>query len=111
MNYFHFLPIKNEVAAAHRKRANKSSVIAGILEARIFICPKMRWGEEDESLDDIQGEEVEDKELITIVRANPFLYNKSEKLYSNNEMKRLAWTTIGNSLSKKKTGMCKIYLH
>lgn len=71
----------------------------------------MRSEEEDEFLDNLQeSEELEDRELINIVRMNSFLYNKSEKLYSNNEMKRLAWTTIGNSLSKKKTGICKIYL-
>lgn len=48
--------------------------------------------------------ELDDKELILYVKANPFLYNKSEKLYSNHDMKNLTWDSIGNSLSSKKTG-------
>lgn len=55
--------------------------------------------EEDIFQDD---DELNDKELITIVRANPFLYNKSDKLYSNSEVKRLAWAAIGEGLSKKR---------
>ncbi|XP_071580686.1 uncharacterized protein [Temnothorax nylanderi] len=48
--------------------------------------------------------ELDDKELIMCVKANPFLYNKSEKMYSNTDLKNLAWDSIGNSLTKKKTG-------
>ncbi|XP_039303005.1 uncharacterized protein LOC113003433 isoform X2 [Solenopsis invicta] len=51
-----------------------------------------------------ENDELDDQELITIVKANPFLYDKSDKLYSNSEVKRLAWATVGEGLSKKKTG-------
>ncbi|KAL0120336.1 hypothetical protein PUN28_008174 [Cardiocondyla obscurior] len=61
--------------------------------------------EDGNLLDDISESKELDKEIISIVRANRFLYNKNEKLYSNTQMKRLAWTTIGENLSKKKTGV------
>ncbi|XP_071637021.1 uncharacterized protein [Temnothorax longispinosus] len=57
--------------------------------------------DDDEFEDEL---ELNDKELIMCVRANPFLYNKSDKRYSDNELKNLAWDQIGNSLTKKKTG-------
>lgn len=73
----------------------------------------MGWeDEEEEFMDDVQErEEVDDKELITLVRANPVLYNKAEKLYSNSEVKRLSWATIGNHLSKKKTGIFARFIY
>lgn len=49
-------------------------------------------------------DDIDDKEIIMCVKANPFLYNKSEKMYSNNEMKKMAWNTIGDSLTNKKSG-------
>ncbi|RLU19402.1 hypothetical protein DMN91_007959 [Ooceraea biroi] len=49
-------------------------------------------------------DELDDKELISCVKANPLLYDKSEKFYSNSEVKRLIWEDIGNNLTNKKTG-------
>lgn len=49
-------------------------------------------------------DELDDKELIIYVKANSFLYNKSEKMYSNNEMKKMVWNTIGDNLTNKKSG-------
>jgi len=63
-------------------------------------------------MDDVQErKEVDDKELITLVKANPFLYNKAEKLYSNSEVKRLSWATIGDYLSKKMTGIFARFIY
>ncbi|XP_024877803.1 uncharacterized protein LOC112458412 [Temnothorax curvispinosus] len=61
---------------------------------------------EDEQFEDSEQyeDEQDDRELITWVKANSFLYNKSEKLYSNNEVKNSAWDAIGNNLTNKKTG-------
>lgn len=60
---------------------------------------------EKEEMDEYEdNDELDDKELITIVKANRFLYNKAEKLYSNTKIKRLAWNAVGEGLSKTKTG-------
>ncbi|KMQ83095.1 hypothetical protein RF55_20942, partial [Lasius niger] len=40
-----------------------------------------------------------DRELIAVVRANRFLYDKTEKLYANVNVKTEAWTQIGASLT------------
>lgn len=64
---------------------------------------------EDEQFEDYEDEN-DDLELITWVKANSFLYNKSEKLYSNNEVKNSAWDAIGNKLTNKKTGIKINYL-
>ncbi|CAL1681085.1 unnamed protein product [Lasius platythorax] len=40
-----------------------------------------------------------DRELITVVRTNRFLYDKTEKLYANVSVKTEAWTQIGASLT------------
>lgn len=40
-----------------------------------------------------------DRELIAVVRVNRFLYDKTEKLYANGEVKAAAWTQIGASLT------------
>lgn len=40
-----------------------------------------------------------DRELIAVVRANQFLYDKTEKLYANVSVKTEAWTQIGASLT------------
>lgn len=55
--------------------------------------------EEDIFQDD---DELDDKELITIVRANPFLYNKSDKLYSNSEVKRVSLGCYWGRIVQKK---------
>ncbi|XP_011341747.3 uncharacterized protein LOC105281892, partial [Ooceraea biroi] len=49
-------------------------------------------------------DELDDKELISCVKANPLLYDKSEKFYSNSKVKRVIWEDIGNNLTNKKTG-------
>ncbi|XP_032683624.1 uncharacterized protein LOC116849967 [Odontomachus brunneus] len=40
-----------------------------------------------------------DRELIVVVRANRFLYNKTEKLYANGDVKTEAWKQVGASLT------------
>lgn len=40
-----------------------------------------------------------DRELIAMVRANRFLYDKTEKLYANGNVKTEAWVQIGASLT------------
>ncbi|XP_029678810.1 uncharacterized protein LOC115244930 [Formica exsecta] len=46
-----------------------------------------------------------DRELIAVVRVNRFLYDKTEKLYSNGEVKAAAWTQIGASLTHPVEGL------
>ncbi|XP_024870112.1 uncharacterized protein LOC112453550 [Temnothorax curvispinosus] len=75
----------------------------------VCVCccdlPKFIMSGEEFDDDEFEDElELDDKELIMCVRANPYLYNKSDKRYSDNELKNLAWDQIGNSLTKKKTG-------
>jgi len=83
--------------------------ICTFMETRREIKQEEKNMEEEEIMDEYEdNDELDDKELIIIVKANPFLCNKSEKLYSNIEIKKLAWTAIGERLSKKKTGK---YLH
>ncbi|XP_071645973.1 uncharacterized protein [Temnothorax longispinosus] len=74
-----------------------------VLEKKVFYLLAMS---EDEQFEDSEQyeDEQDDRELITWVKANSFLYNKSEKLYSNNEVKNSAWDAIGNNLTNKKTG-------
>ncbi|XP_077270975.1 uncharacterized protein LOC143902147 [Temnothorax americanus] len=74
----------------------------------VCVCccnlPKFIMSGEEFDDDEFEDElELDDKELIMCVRANPFLYNKSDKRYSDNELKNLAWDQIGNSLTKKRT--------
>jgi|GEM_PF-5179544 len=40
-----------------------------------------------------------DRELIAVVRVNRFLYDKTEKLYANSNVKTEAWTQIDASLT------------
>ncbi|XP_032690169.1 uncharacterized protein LOC116853281 [Odontomachus brunneus] len=40
-----------------------------------------------------------DRELIAVVQANRFLYDKTEKLYANGDVKTEAWKQIGASLT------------
>ncbi|XP_032689889.1 uncharacterized protein LOC116853120 [Odontomachus brunneus] len=40
-----------------------------------------------------------DRELIAVVRANRFLYDKTEKLYANGDVKTEAWKQVGASLT------------
>ncbi|XP_077271273.1 uncharacterized protein LOC143904724 [Temnothorax americanus] len=40
-----------------------------------------------------------DKELIAVVRVNRFLYDKTEKLYANVNVKTAAWIQVGASLT------------
>lgn len=56
-------------------------------------------GEEDD-----YESKLDDKELIVYVKSNSFLYDKSDKRYSDVELKNLTWDHIGEQLSKAKTG-------
>lgn len=52
-----------------------------------------------------EEDEINDqRELIAVVRCNPFLYNKTEKLYANGDVKTNAWTQIGASLTHQLKG-------
>ncbi|KAM0730278.1 hypothetical protein ACS0PU_004155 [Formica fusca] len=46
-----------------------------------------------------------DRELIAVVRVNRFLYDKTEKLYANGEVKAAAWAQIGASLTHPVEGL------
>jgi len=86
--------------------------ICTFMETRREIKQEEKNMEEEEIMDEYEdNDELDDKELIIIVKANPFLCNKSEKLYSNIEIKKLAWTAIGERLSKKRlVSIYTIYL-
>lgn len=45
------------------------------------------------------NEEDVDLQLVTIVRNNRFLYDKTDKMYANVSLKNRVWTRIGSSLS------------
>jgi len=94
---------------------NKSVVlhICIFTEMRRETKKKEKYIKEEEIMNEYDdNDELDDKDLITIVKVNPFLYNKSEKLYSNIEVNKLAWTTVREGLSKKKRliSICTIYL-
>lgn len=55
--------------------------------------------EEDEVEVNEELEIINSRELIAIVRLNRFLYDKTEKLYSNGNMKTEAWAQVGASLT------------
>lgn len=83
-----------------------------MLEKKVFYLLAMS---EDEQFEDFEQyeqyeDEQDDRELIAWVKVNSFLYNKSEKLYSNHEVKNSAWDAIGYNLTNKKTGIKINYL-
>ena len=49
-------------------------------------------------------EDSTDQELIAVVRVNRFLYDKTEKLYANVEVKTNAWAQISASLTNPLEG-------
>lgn len=54
---------------------------------------------ENEISTDLDFEVSIDRELIAVVRVNRFLYDKTEKLYTNGNVKAEAWSQIGASLT------------